>query len=119
MIPFFADAECKSVKPLGLAAGLIPDSAINATSQRSNYEAKNIRLNSATGWCGQQEPFTYVTVDLGYVYRIKALLVKGVVTNDVVGRPTELRFFYKVKDTENFVVYFPVRNLCNYINNNL
>ncbi|CAN7977853.1 unnamed protein product, partial [Ixodes persulcatus] len=33
-------AECKVVKPLGLAAGTIPDSAINATSHRSNYEPK-------------------------------------------------------------------------------
>ena len=35
--------ECKIVKPLGITSGLIPDSAINATSERGNYEAKNIR----------------------------------------------------------------------------
>ena len=104
-------ADCKIIKPVGLTSGLIPDIAINATSQRSNYEANKIRLNSATGWCGQHEPFTYVTVDLGKVFRIKSLLVKGVVTNDVVGRPTELRFFYKVRESENFVVYFPNFNL--------
>ncbi|KAG0433549.1 hypothetical protein HPB47_019805, partial [Ixodes persulcatus] len=104
-------AECKVVKPLGLAAGTIPDSAINATSHRSNYEPKNIRLNSATGWCGQQEAFTYVTVDMKKIFHIKAILVKGVVTNDVVGRPTELRFFYKTRENENFVVYFPNFNL--------
>jgi len=38
---------------------------------RPNYEARNIRLNSVTGWCGKQEAFTYVSVDLGHVYRIK------------------------------------------------
>lgn len=70
---------------------------------------QNIRLNSATGWCGKTEPFTYVTVDLGHVFIIKALVIKGVITNDVVGRPTEIRFFYKVQEAENFVVYFPVR----------
>lgn len=48
-------AECKVIKPVGITSGLIPDTAINATSQRTNYEAKNIRLNSATGWCGQRE----------------------------------------------------------------
>lgn len=37
--------------------------------------------------------------------------MKGVITNDVVGRPTELRFFYKVREAENFVVYFPNFNL--------
>lgn len=114
------DPECKVVKPLGLASGnnifcfdfsfiilyfrlgRIPDSAINATSERPNYEAKNVRLNSVTGWCGKQEAFTYVSVDLGKVYRVKAILVKGVVTNDIVGRPTEIRFFYKQVIVFNF-----------------
>ncbi|XP_052128948.1 sushi, von Willebrand factor type A, EGF and pentraxin domain-containing protein 1 [Frankliniella occidentalis] len=105
------EPECKVVKPLGLASGRIPDSAINATSERPNYEARNIRLNSVTGWCGKQEAFTYVSVDLGQVFRVKAILVKGVVTNDIVGRPTEIRFFYKQADNENYVVYFPNFNL--------
>ena len=35
--------ECRVVKPLGITSGRIPDSAINATSQRPNYEARNIR----------------------------------------------------------------------------
>lgn len=81
------EPECKVIKPLGITSGRIPDSAINATSERMNYEARNIRLNSVTGWCGNKEPFTYVSVDLGQVHRVKAILVKGVVTNDVVGRP--------------------------------
>lgn len=105
------EPECRIIKPLGLASGRIPDSAINATSERPNYEAKNIRLNSVTGWCGKQEAFTYVSVDLGKVYRVKAILVKGVVTSDIVGRPTEIRFFYKQADNENYVVYFPNFNL--------
>ncbi|XP_028967225.1 uncharacterized protein LOC108863645 [Galendromus occidentalis] len=105
------NADCKVVKPLGITSGKIPDSAINATSARSNYEAKNVRMGSTTGWCGTQEAFTYVTVDLQKVHHVKAIMVKGVITNDVVGRPTELRFFYKVKENENFVVYFPNFNL--------
>lgn len=105
------EPECEIIKPLGITSGKISDSAINATSERPNYEAKNIRLNSVTGWCGKQEAFTYVSVDLGYVYRVKAILVKGVVTNDIVGRPTEIRFFYKQSDNENYVVYFPNFNL--------
>lgn len=32
-------------------------------------------------------------------------------TNDIVGRPTEIRFFYKQEEKENFVVYFPNFNL--------
>nr|CAD7258136.1 unnamed protein product [Timema shepardi] len=105
------EPECRVVKPLGLASGKIPDAAINATSERPNYEARNVRLNSVTGWCGKQEAFTYVSVDLGQVYRVKAILVKGVVTNDIVGRPTEIRFFYKQAESENYVVYFPNFNL--------
>lgn len=70
-----------------------------------------MRLNSVTGWCGKQEAFTYVSVDLGQVFRVKAILVKGVVTNDIVGRPTEIRFFYKQAESENYVVYFPNFNL--------
>ncbi|KAK7873875.1 hypothetical protein R5R35_005737 [Gryllus longicercus] len=105
------EPECRVIKPLGLASGKIPDSAINATSERPNYEARNVRLNSVTGWCGKQEAFTYVSVDLGQVYRVKAILVKGVVTNDIVGRPTEIRFFYKQAESENYVVYFPNFNL--------
>ena len=49
------------------------------------------RLNAVTGWCGVSEDFTYVSVDLGSIHRVKAILVKGVITDDVVGRPTELR----------------------------
>ncbi|XP_059477749.1 uncharacterized protein LOC132198041 isoform X1 [Neocloeon triangulifer] len=105
------EPECRVVKPLGLSSGRIPDSAINATSERPNYEAKNVRLNSVTGWCGKQEAFTYVSVDMGQVFRVKAILVKGVVTNDIVGRPTEIRFFYKQAENENYVVYFPNFNL--------
>ncbi|XP_012280254.1 sushi, von Willebrand factor type A, EGF and pentraxin domain-containing protein 1 [Orussus abietinus] len=105
------EPECKVVKPLGIASGRIPDSAINATSERPNYESRNVRLNSVTGWCGKQEAFTYVSVDLGQVFRIKAILVKGVITNDIVGRPTEIRFFYKQVESENYVVYFPNFNL--------
>ncbi|XP_073992974.1 sushi, von Willebrand factor type A, EGF and pentraxin domain-containing protein uif isoform X1 [Rhodnius prolixus] len=105
------EPECTVVKPLGLASGRIPDSAINSTSERPNYEARNIRLNSVTGWCGKQETFTYVSVDLGQIFRVKAILVKGVVTNDIVGRPTEIRFFYKQSENDNYVVYFPNFNL--------
>ncbi|XP_013781236.1 uncharacterized protein LOC106465521 [Limulus polyphemus] len=104
-------ADCKVIKPLGIASGSTLNFAINATSQRSNYEVTNVYLDSATGWCGQKEPFTYVTVDLGKIYRITSILVKGIVTNDVVGRPTELRFFYKVQESENFIVYFPNFNI--------
>lgn len=103
--------DCKIIKPLGITSGIIPDSAINATTQRTNYEARNIRLNSVTGWCGQHEPFTYVTIDTGKIHKITGLMVKGVITNDVIGRPTELRLFYKAKENENFVVYFPNFNL--------
>ena len=99
--------ECKVVKALGLTSGKIPDSAINATSERGNYEARNIRLGSVTGWCGKKEAFTYVNIDLGSLHRVKAILVKGVITDDVVGRPTEIRFFYKERDEDNYVVYFP------------
>ncbi|EZA50646.1 Sushi, von Willebrand factor type A, EGF and pentraxin domain-containing protein [Ooceraea biroi] len=105
------EPECKVIKPLGLTSGRIPDSSINATSERPNYEARNVRLNSVTGWCGKQEAFTYVSVDLGRVYRVKAILVKGVITNDIVGRPTEIRFFYKRTEKDNYVVYFPNFNL--------
>lgn len=42
---------------------------------------------------------------------LQAILVKGVVTNDIVGRPTEIRFFYKQAENENYVVYFPNFNL--------
>lgn len=103
--------ECKIVTPLGITSGKIPDSAINATSERGNYEARNARLNSVTGWCGKKEAFTYVNVDLGNLHRIKAILVKGVITDDVVGRPTEIRFFYKEREEDNYVVYFPNFNL--------
>ena len=106
-----AQPQCKVVTPLGITSGLIPDSAINATSERGNYEAKNIRLNSVTGWCGLKQSFTYVSVELNELSMVKAILVKGVITDDVVGRPTELRFFYKEREEDNYVVYFPNFNL--------
>jgi len=110
-------SPCKTIKPIGITDGRIPDSAINATSFRTNYEARNVRLNAATGWCGQQEPFTYITVDLGRVHKVTGLMIKGVITNDVVGRPTELRLFYKTRESDNFVVFFPNFNLTRRDNN--
>ena len=71
-------------------------------------------MNSVTGWCAQQkEAFTYVSVDLGSVRRVKAILVKGVGTNDVVSRPTEIRVFYKQDPIQPRIsfVYFPNFNL--------
>ena len=38
-----SSAHPQVVKPLGITSGKIPDSAINATSERGNYEARNIR----------------------------------------------------------------------------
>ncbi|KAK7079934.1 Calcium ion binding, partial [Halocaridina rubra] len=105
------EPECRVVAPLGITSGKIPASAINATTERGNYESHNIRLNSATGWCGQQEALTYVTVDLGKIHRVKAVLVKGVITNDVVGRPTEIRLFYKEQENDNYIIYYPNFNL--------
>lgn len=103
------EPECKVIKPLGISSGRIPDSAINATSERMNYEARNIRLNSVTGWCGKQEAFTYVSVDLGQIFRVKAILVKGVVTNDIVGRPVSLItfiFVFRFHKTHQICVFF-------------
>ena len=48
---------------------------------------------------------------LYFSFVFQAILVKGVVTNDIVGRPTEIRFFYKQAENENYVVYFPNFNL--------
>ena len=108
------EAECRVIKPIGISSGVISDNHINASSFRINYEPKKVRFSSVTGWCAdpkKKEAFPYLQIDLGKVYRIKALLVKGVITNDIVGRPTELRFFYKSRESENFVVYFPNFNL--------
>ena len=86
------DPECRVVLPIVITSGKIPDGMFNATSERRNYETRKSGMNSATGWCAQQEEaFTYVSVNLGSVHRVKAILVKGVATNDVVGRPTEIR----------------------------
>ncbi|KAF0293977.1 Fibropellin-1 [Amphibalanus amphitrite] len=104
--------ECATIRPLGITDGRIPAASINASTQRANYESDKVRLSSVTGWCGQlDQPFTYVQVDLGTLHRVKAILLKGVVTNDVVGRPTEIRFFYKRSEDEDYVVYFPNFNL--------
>ena len=65
------EPECRVVRPVGITSGRIPDSAFNATSERLGYEASQVRLNSATGWCAQNDPFTYVNVDLGKVHRVK------------------------------------------------
>ena len=54
--------ECKVIKPLGITSGIIPDSAMNSTSQRINYEAKNIRLNSVTGWCGMRKFIAFINL---------------------------------------------------------
>ena len=105
------EPKCKVVKPIGITSGLIPDSAFNVSSERTNYEARNIRLNSATGWCGQDGAVNFFSVDLGTVHNIKAILLKGVITNDVVGRPTEIRLFYKLHEQSDYVVFFPNFNL--------
>lgn len=105
-------ADCKVIRPLGLTSGLIPDKAINASSYRDNYEPAKVRLGSSTGWCAKaSESLPYITVDLGKPYKIKALLVKGVVTVDVVGRPQEVRIFYKRPGQSDASMIYPNYNL--------
>ena len=49
----------------------------NATYERRNNSARKWRMNSATGWYAQQEEaFIYVSVNLGSVHRVEAILVK-------------------------------------------
>ena len=50
-----------------------------------------------TGWYGQQEAFTYVSVDLASIHRVKAILVKvssNVMSPDVQIHP-ECSFIWK------------------------
>jgi len=106
------NADCRVIKPLGLSHGSIPDKAINASSYRDNYEPAKVRLGSSTGWCAKiSETMPYITVDLGRPYKIKALLLKGVVTVDVVGRPLEVRVFYKKPGQQEVSVIYPNFNL--------
>ena len=47
------------------------------------------------------------SVELNQISKIKVILVKGVITNDVVGRATEIRFFYKRREEDDYAVYLP------------
>ena len=47
------DPEYRVVRPKGITSGRIPDGMFNATSKRRNYEARKLRMNSATGWCAR------------------------------------------------------------------
>ncbi|CAA3006472.1 sushi, von Willebrand factor type A, EGF and pentraxin domain-containing 1 isoform X1 [Olea europaea subsp. europaea] len=105
------NADCRVIRPLGLASGLLPDRAINASSYRDNYEPSKVRLGSSTGWCARMSEMPYLTVDLGRPHKIKALLLKGVVTVDVVGRPLEVRVFYKKPGQQEVSVIYPNFNL--------
>lgn len=110
------NAECKVIKPLGLSYGSIPDKSINATSYRDNYEPAKVRLGSSTGWCAKiTETMPYITVDLGRPHRIKALLIKGVVTVDVVGRPLEVRVFYRKPSSQDSILVYPNFNLTTHV----
>lgn len=106
------NADCRVIKPLGLTHGGVPDKSINASSYRDNYEPAKARLGSSTGWCAKiSETMPYITVDLGKPHKIKALLLKGVVTVDVVGRPLEVRVFYKKPGQQEVSVIYPNFNL--------
>ena len=117
-VPYSADpltcarnSDCKTVRQLGLASGLVPDRSINASSYRDNYEPAKVRLGSSTGWCAKLSEMPYLTVDLGRPHKIKALLIKGVVTVDVVGRPLEVRVFYRKPGQQEVSVIYPNFNL--------
>lgn len=69
--------DCGMIQPVGLSAGWIPDSAMKATSEVTGFELRNIRLNSLTGWCAKSENYTYVEMNLGRVYRLETLRLKG------------------------------------------
>lgn len=106
------NADCRVIRSLGLAHGGVPDKSINASSYRDNYEPSKVRLGSSTGWCAKiSETMPYITVDLGRPYKIKAILIKGVVTVDVVGRPLEVRVFYRRPGQQEVSVIYPNFNL--------
>lgn len=68
----------------------------------SGFEVRNIRLGSSSGWCAQTENFTFVEMDLGQPYRITTLRLKGVLTNGIAGRVTQLRLFTKLNKAANY-----------------
>ena len=70
-------ADCGMIQPVGLSAGWIPETAMKGTSDVAGFELRNIRLNSLTGWCAQPENFTYAEINLGRIYRLQALRLKG------------------------------------------
>ncbi|GAV01451.1 hypothetical protein RvY_12161 [Ramazzottius varieornatus] len=89
-------SDCAVIRPVGLSAGWIPDMAMKSTSEIPGFELRNLRLSASTGWCARQENFTYMEMDLGRIYRITTVRLKGVVADGMAGRVTQFRLFTKL-----------------------
>uniref|UniRef100_A0A0N5BUC2 Cubilin n=1 Tax=Strongyloides papillosus TaxID=174720 RepID=A0A0N5BUC2_STREA len=101
------DISCPLSEDVGISSGFIPDSAFTDSSQSSilGYEPYKVRMSS-TGWCGKEDAFIFLSVDLQKAYTITSFRVSGVAgSGSLKGHITKIQLFYKNNPSENYETY--------------
>lgn len=61
---------------------------------------------SSTGWCGHNDTFIFLSVDLQRVYTLTTLRLSGVATGGPLkGHVTKMQLFHKKQYTHNYDTY--------------
>ncbi|CAJ0918219.1 unnamed protein product, partial [Mesorhabditis belari] len=112
--PFPSDAinctlgtACSLSEDLGISDGYVPDGAFsdNADTVNYGYEPYKARMSS-TGWCGQNDTFIFLSVDLQRVYTLTTLRLSGVANGGPLrGHVTKMQLFHKSQYTHNYDTY--------------
>uniref|UniRef100_A0AAF5DN89 Sushi, von Willebrand factor type A, EGF and pentraxin domain-containing protein 1 n=1 Tax=Strongyloides stercoralis TaxID=6248 RepID=A0AAF5DN89_STRER len=101
------DVLCPLSEDVGISSGFIPDSAFTDSSHSSipGYEPHKVRMSS-TGWCGKEDSFIFLSIDLQKTYVITSFRISGVAgSGSLKGHITKFQLFYKNEPGENFEKY--------------
>ena len=63
-----------------MSSRIIPDSFIQASSEREGHPASHARLGGKSFWCSQKERFNYLKIDFPRKYKITSVSVNVIET---------------------------------------
>ncbi|VDP23638.1 unnamed protein product [Soboliphyme baturini] len=99
--------ECPLSEKIGTSSRPLPDTAFMSNTEIPflGYEPHKAQMHRS-GWCGREDAFIFLSIDLQKVYVLTTLRVTGVGgSGKLQGHPTRLQLFYKVAFAQNFDTY--------------
>ena len=97
---------CRIGNALGMSSRIIPDSFIQASSERKGHPAYHARLGGKSSWCSKKEHRNYLNIDFPRKYKITSVSVDVTETY----QSGEMYLFTQILNTPIGVYVDPVIN---------